>query len=208
MLLHKAYLELPLHKVYFTPGCTGSAILSIQKRLQDLSFFLPTPTGVYDQATQTAIKSFQDANYLPTDGITDWKTYLRLWRDSGMEVAQTERATVLASTGAALHISRKARTLSLYIGNNLSGQYSIAVGKPGTPTPLGNYTITTKVPNPGGILGTRWMGLNYESYGIHGTNRPWLIGQAVSLGCIRMHNADVEGVFNSVRLGTPVLIRE
>jgi len=42
---------------------------------------------------------------------------------------------------------------------------------------------------------------------IHGTNAPWLIGQAVSHGCIRMNNAAITRLARVVPLGTPVRIR-
>lgn len=100
------------------------------------------------------------------------------------------------------------RVLTLYDGNQALYRYPVAIGKPSTPTIVGNYKILTKIVNPGGILGTRWMGLNYDAYGIHGTSRPWQIGQMVSLGCVRMHNRDVEQVFSLVHLGTPVYIRD
>jgi lipoprotein-anchoring transpeptidase ErfK/SrfK len=108
----------------------------------------------------------------------------------------------------AILIAKSRRTLTLFNGNSPVRNYPVALGKPATPTPLGNFAIATKIPQPGGVLGSRWMGLNFDAYGIHGTNRPWLIGQLVSNGCIRMHNAHVEELFTLVRLGTPVLIRD
>jgi LysM repeat protein len=54
------------------------------------------------------------------------------------------------------------------------------------------------------VYGTRWMGLSKPNYGIHGTNNPSSIGKAVSLGCIRMYNQDIESIFSMVSLGTPV----
>ncbi|PKM81447.1 MAG: hypothetical protein CVU89_09355 [Firmicutes bacterium HGW-Firmicutes-14] len=86
--------------------------------------------------------------------------------------------------------------------------YPIAVGKPQTPTPLGAYTIISKIINPGGMLGTRWLGLSIPNgpYGIHGTYRPESIGMAVSNGCIRMHNRDIEELFSKVRIGSTVVI--
>ena len=45
------------------------------------------------------------------------------------------------------------------------------------------------------VFGTRWMGLSKPHYGIHGTNNPSSIGKAVSLGCIRMYNRDIEIIF-------------
>jgi lipoprotein-anchoring transpeptidase ErfK/SrfK len=41
---------------------------------------------------------------------------------------------------------------------------------------------------------------------MHGTNAPSLIGQAVSNGCLRMNNADVTRLANTVAIGTPVQI--
>lgn len=105
-------------------------------------------------------------------------------------------------------IIKNERTLTLYSNNSQILQYPIAIGKPSTQTPVGNYLIANKITNPGGNLGTRWMGLNYDAYGIHGTNQPWLIGKMVSNGCIRMHNHNVEQLFDFIELGTPVYIRD
>ncbi|HKM39914.1 MAG TPA: L,D-transpeptidase family protein [bacterium] len=98
------------------------------------------------------------------------------------------------------------RRLYLYEGSTAFGSFPVAVGKPATPTPLGTYTIVEKVSHPGGVYGTRWLGLSRKHYGIHGTNAPHLIGQAVSNGCIRMNNHQVEHVYDQVRIGTEVRI--
>lgn len=208
MQLRKAFLEKPLSKIRLVPGSKGSSVFSLQKRLHALGYFVSEPTGLYDQEMQNAVSTYQAAQGLMPDGIADWKTVLYLWRGAEIEITPQKKALALAAANTSIYIARGSKTLSLYVGNTLHGQYPIAVGKPHTPTPLGDFAIATKVSNPGGILGTRWMGLNFDSYGIHGTNRPWLIGQAVSLGCIRMHNDNVEKVFSNVRIGTPVHIRE
>jgi len=104
-----------------------------------------------------------------------------------------------------IHTTR--RQLELYEENRLIKHYPIAVGKEATPTPHGCYTITTKTAYPGDIFGSHLMGLSIPHYGIHGTNNPSSIGQAVSKGCIRMHNHDVENLFLQVEIGTPVIIR-
>jgi len=95
--------------------------------------------------------------------------------------------------------------------------YPIAVGKKSTPSPNGSFHIATRVvkptwyqagkavgPGPANPVGTRWMGLGYKGYGIHGTNMPGSIGKAASHGCIRMRNQDVEELFELVRVGDPV----
>lgn len=108
-----------------------------------------------------------------------------------------------------IKIALKERRLYLFKGQILYKYYPIAIGKPVTPTPIGEFAIYEKVINPGGILGSRWMGfylVQDGKYGIHGTIRPELIGQQVSLGCVRMFDADIEEVFPRVSLGTKVTI--
>ncbi len=43
-------------------------------------------------------------------------------------------------------------------------------------------------------------------YRLHGTNRPVSIGQAMSSGCIRMLNTDVEHLYARTNVGTPVVV--
>ena len=73
-------------------------------------------------------------------------------------------------------------------------------------TPTGQYVIINKAPNPGGPFGTMWMSLSKEHYGIHGTNDPTSIGKAVSRGCIRLYNKDVEELARTIPIGTLVTI--
>ncbi|AEG58461.1 L,D-transpeptidase family protein [Desulforamulus ruminis] len=110
--------------------------------------------------------------------------------------------------GAEITIDPATRQLSFYVDDQLQKNYPVGVGKYATPTPAGDFKIINKVTNPGGVLGTRWMGLNIPggNYGIHGNNNPSSIGKFVSLGCIRMHNASVEELFTQISVGTPVRI--
>jgi len=100
------------------------------------------------------------------------------------------------------------RLLEVYSDEELFKKYRIAVGKSGTPSPIGEWQVVWKDYNWGTGFGTRWMGLNvpWGVYGIHGTNKPWSIGQFASHGCIRMRNKDVEELFEWVPVGTPVRI--
>jgi lipoprotein-anchoring transpeptidase ErfK/SrfK len=105
-----------------------------------------------------------------------------------------------------IDVSIKKRQLRLLKNGVLQKQYPIAVGKILNNTPVGNFIIINKAPNPGGPFGTMWMSLSKESYGIHGTNNPSSIGKAVSKGCIRMYNKDVEELARIIPIGTQVLI--
>lgn len=105
-------------------------------------------------------------------------------------------------------IKVKERTLEVHNNDELHKTYRIAVGKQKTPTPIGEWQVVWKDYNWGTGFGSRWMGLNvpWGIYGIHGTNKPWSIGQFASHGCIRMRNKDVEELFEWVPIGTPVRI--
>lgn len=85
--------------------------------------------------------------------------------------------------------------------------YPISSGKYSTPSPIGDWIITGK-DTWGEGFGGRWMALNvpWGKYGIHGTDEPWSIGNALSHGCIRMNNKDVKELYKIVRYGTPVKI--
>ncbi len=114
-------------------------------------------------------------------------------------------------------VSLEDRKLALIEDGQVKKIYSVAVGKPSTPSPVGTFKIERRVanpvyhhdgktvmPGPGNPVGTRWMGLNVPGYGIHGTNVPKSIGKAASHGCIRMAKADLEEFYSLVAVGDMV----
>lgn len=105
-----------------------------------------------------------------------------------------------------IEVSVNQRWLRLYRNGMLQKQYPIAVGRMLFHTPVGEFIIVNHSPHPGGPFGTMWMSLSKDHYGIHGTNDPSSIGKAVSHGCIRMYNRDVEELAAIVPNGTAVLI--
>jgi lipoprotein-anchoring transpeptidase ErfK/SrfK len=116
-------------------------------------------------------------------------------------------------------VSLEDRKLALVEDGQAVKVYSVAVGKPTTPSPAGSFTIERRVanptyhhdgktilPGPHNPVGTRWMGLSIKGYGIHGTNEPKSIGKAASHGCIRMAKADLEELYPLVQVGDTVEI--
>jgi lipoprotein-anchoring transpeptidase ErfK/SrfK len=119
-----------------------------------------------------------------------------------------------------LVIFRGARRFEFWDGARLVRSGKVAVGAPGAETPLGLFYVTDKfdpaIDPDWAILGTfafetsayskltDWPGGGIV--GVHGTPWPNLLGQAVSHGCIRLANADVEFLRSRVPLGTPVKI--
>jgi lipoprotein-anchoring transpeptidase ErfK/SrfK len=109
------------------------------------------------------------------------------------------------------------RKLALIENGQIVSIYSIAVGAPVSPSPVGTFSVVNRVSHPayyksGKIVGpgaanpvgTRWIGLSAKGYGIHGTDHPGSIGHAKSHGCIRLRNHDVERLFERVRPGDVV----
>lgn len=124
-----------------------------------------------------------------------------------------------------LEISLSRRKVTLYRQNTPIKSYPVAVGRKGWETPKGNFQILEMRQNPKWInpltdeaiaggdpenpLGRRWIGFwtNGKNWiGLHGTSTPSSIGKAVSHGCVRMHNKDIEELFFKVTPGTPVAV--
>jgi hypothetical protein len=125
--------------------------------------------------------------------------------------------TTTTETKRVIVVSLEDRKLALVEDGQVKKIYTVAVGKPSTPSPEGTFTIERRVANPiyrhnGKVVmpgahnpvGTRWMGLSIPGYGIHGTNEPNSIGKAVSHGCIRMAKADLEEFYGLVEAGDTV----
>ena len=126
------------------------------------------------------------------------------------------------TTSAKITIDLSARKLSVYRRGALIGTYGVAVGRPGLETPTGSFFVNQKLkpPSPGGAFGVLALGISaFQTklaasswiqggpIAIHGTNEPWLIGKAVSHGCVRMHDKDVLEVSRYVPAGSPVIIQ-
>jgi hypothetical protein len=119
-------------------------------------------------------------------------------------------------------------TMNVFLGDGagrvLVRQFPVGLGQDDG-TPRGTWKVKNKLVNPtyypprGGKivssddpenpLGERWIGLEgvagdavgQQRYGIHGTIEPHSIGQNASLGCVRMHNADVEALYDFLVVG-------
>ena len=119
----------------------------------------------------------------------------------------------------AILVDKSLNILILKSDEEIIKTYVVATGKDNS-TPVGTFKITSKLVNPTwfkagavvpagspeNILGTRWMGLDKPSYGIHGTTDPQSLGKQATQGCVRMANSEVEELYAIVPLGTEVVI--
>jgi lipoprotein-anchoring transpeptidase ErfK/SrfK len=119
-----------------------------------------------------------------------------------------------------LIVYRGARRFEFWDGSKLVRAGKVAVGARGAETPLGLFYVTWKfdptIDPDWAILGdfafetsaysklTDWPGGGIV--GVHGTPWPELLGQAVSHGCVRIANRNIEFLRSRVPVGTPVKI--
>ncbi|MBI3099647.1 MAG: L,D-transpeptidase family protein [Planctomycetes bacterium] len=109
--------------------------------------------------------------------------------------------------------------MTLFLNGHFIRRYVVGIGKPETPTPPGTYTVSEKLTDPDwkgipsadprNILGTRWLSFFEDpTYGIHGTalSADSTVGTPSSNGCVRMHNADVEEVYDLIPKGTKIAV--
>ena len=117
-------------------------------------------------------------------------------------------------------VSLASRSLTVYNGQTPVMEAEVAIGTPSTPTPRGNYYIdgAVRTPDPSGVYGPFQVsvaafsevlmsfGSGVGQIALHGTDAPSLIGYAASNGCLRMSNADITRLANTVEIGTPIQI--
>jgi lipoprotein-anchoring transpeptidase ErfK/SrfK len=133
-----------------------------------------------------------------------------------------------------VEIDKSRQTVKLFDKSKaLIGFYPATVGSEEKPSPSGTLKVTeisrnpyyrynpayhfkgvhsrkpfTIKPGPNSPVGTVWINLSAEGYGIHGTPSPAKISKAQSHGCVRLTNWDAERVAGSVSKGTPVAFVE
>lgn len=124
-------------------------------------------------------------------------------------------------------VDLEARALLYSFGGEVAAYWKVAIGAAESETPAGSYTVGELIEEPPWFrrgeaaipygdpkneLGTRWIGWlaadgTPTHFGFHGTWEPEKIGQAVSDGCIRMRNSDVERLFRTLPRGTPIRVQ-
>jgi L,D-transpeptidase catalytic domain len=112
------------------------------------------------------------------------------------------------------------RLVVLYRDGRRLLQTRAAIGSSATPTPVGSFYVDQRLlaADPKGPFGPGAVGIAAYSnvltgwaqggpIAIHGTNRPELIGRAVSNGCLRVRNDVLLRIFRATLAGTPVRIQ-
>lgn len=132
---------------------------------------------------------------------------------------------------ARVEIDKTRATLKVFEGSGrLIAFYPASIGSPDRPTPTGTLKVTGTneqptyhynpeykfksvkskrpfdiKPGPNNPVGSYWIGLSAQGYGIHGTAEPDRVSKSASHGCIRLTNWDARALGENVKRGTPVV---
>ena len=133
-------------------------------------------------------------------------------RERPLRSSRTRMRLVLDLSARRLVLEREGRSLR---------RMTVAIGRPGSSTPIGRFAVTDKLSGPAYSpyygccilalsahqpnLPPGWTG--GDRIAIHGTNDPSSIGRASSAGCPRASDADLRVLMRRVSLGTPVLVQ-
>ena len=131
---------------------------------------------------------------------------------------------------ARIEVDKNRQVVKLFDRSHVMiGFYPATVGSEEKPSPTGSLKVTainhnptyrydpkyhfkgvrsrtpfTIRPGPNNPVGTVWINLSAEGYGIHGTPDPSKVSKAQSHGCVRLTNWDAERVASAISKGLPV----
>jgi lipoprotein-anchoring transpeptidase ErfK/SrfK len=148
--------------------------------------------------------------------------------NSGPEGRHTTRIMASHPAGTII-VSFGDRRLYYLLGKGQAISYPIAIPKPEarwagvsyvaskTVNPVWTPTEEMRRENPklpafmpGGHprnpLGVRALYVGTTMYRIHGTDAPWLIGEEVSHGCVRLLNEDIIDLYDRAKVGSKIII--
>jgi lipoprotein-anchoring transpeptidase ErfK/SrfK len=196
----------------------SSEVMNWQKKTDDINIkllFSPTTTS---KSILYEIK--------PGDTLTNiaraFKTTTDLIKKSNnltSDIIRPGRKIKIWNSPFSILVDKSQNILILKSDEEIIKTYVVSTGTNNS-TPVGSFKITSKLINPTwfkagavvpagspeNVLGTRWLGIDKPSYGIHGTTEPQSLGRQVTQGCVRMANQDVEELYTIVPIGAEVVI--
>jgi len=132
-----------------------------------------------------------------------------------------------------VEVDKTSQTVKAFANSELVAFFPATVGSDEKPTPSGVLKVIsidanphyrynpdykfkevksrrafTIKPGPNNPVGTYWIGLSAEGYGIHGTANPSKVSKAESHGCVRLTNWDIDKLAKLVKKGTEVAFIE
>jgi lipoprotein-anchoring transpeptidase ErfK/SrfK len=165
---------------------------------------------------------FKSARVLPVlDRKGDWLEVMASELPNGKTGWIDAADTTVTPIAYEMRVDISERRLEVIKDGKVVRRIKTAVGEGGTPTPKGDFAVTDKVPftdrgSPYGCCAialtahqsstpAEWTG--GDRIAIHATPVSASIGQAVTLGCMRVPSEDARWLMSRLPLGTQVSIR-
>lgn len=150
----------------------------------------------------------------------DWLNVMLPMRPNGSTGWISRSEVELRTVRSRISVDLSDLRLRAYVGDQLSLDVPVGIGKEATPTPLGNFyvDISFGFPNAGGAYGAHMLsvagysevltnfGGGIGQIAIHGTNNRASVGIRSSNGCLRLTNEAILQLKDLAPTGTPVEI--
>ncbi len=210
----------PPPKVLWSPGDEGRDVREIQARLRQIAWLHEGPTGVYDRATEEAVKGFQDKRGLPPTGRMDsasWKRLLDMTGEPGrwdlylMGGQPPGPPDPRCLSGRVLCVDKTTRTLRWMVDGRTVSHMAVRFGSVATPTREGEFHVYWKSrhhvstlydsPMPYAMFFSGGQAVHYsEDFAARGY-------AGASHGCVNVRDERlVAELFASVREGDKVVV--
>jgi lipoprotein-anchoring transpeptidase ErfK/SrfK len=150
---------------------------------------------------------------------------------AGASIVVVRPASTPVGTVARIEVDKSDDQVRAYDdGGKIVAVFPATVGSTERPAPSGQYAVRFVVsnptytydpsrltfgkasqgkltiqPGPNNPVGSTWIDLTIDTFGIHGAPDPAAIGKTASHGCVRLTNWDAAALGLAVKKGTPVL---
>lgn len=189
-----------------------------QKKIEELNIRLLFSSSVTPKSALYEIKSGDTLTKIAREFKTTPELIARSNNLTDSKIIPGRKIKVWSAPFNIL-VDKSQNLLFLKSDDEVVKTYIASTGKNNS-TPTGTFKITNKLVDPtwfksgavispgspDNFLGSRWLGFDLASYGIHGTVDPQSLGKQVTEGCVRLSNRDVEELYIIVPAGTEVTI--
>jgi lipoprotein-anchoring transpeptidase ErfK/SrfK len=220
-----------LEKTPLKKGMRGEQVARFKQYLN--RFFKVDQNDVFDDATERAVKAYQEKRSLGQDGVVGNGTFGSIFNDlfwkDGTKANLGERKLPKENIEVTVDLSEQRATVRDRKTGKLLREYPISSGRPGFDTPAGNYEVTDKFtrpewippdsdwargssrvpPGPENPLGVAGLQLSNSTYLLHSvpTSKFGSLGKSpASHGCVRMFPHHIMELHDTLSNGAPVRI--
>jgi N-acetylmuramoyl-L-alanine amidase len=178
-------------------GSHGSAVTHLQQRLIALHYDVGSVDGVFGNGTLHGVYAFQKVQGIGVDGVVGPNTWSRL-------ASPYRPKARYYHSSAAVEVNLTKRVLYLTKAGAVTRIVDASPGKPSTPTPTGNFSITRRIDGwRQSDLGLLWRPYYFHyGYAIHGSTS--VPTYSASHGCVRVTMSAMNRLWSTLYIGERV----